>query len=93
MFLGFKFYLATGAVISLTPPLRNSWRSIFWTQLRSPGRTDQTDHQGRTGAMRGFNTEDRMIHNQITIDGQAIYDAVKKVERRVGASMLTRSAA
>lgn len=87
-------YLATGAVIPPNAP----FAAILGDQssgrnLEAPEGLIRQIIREELGAMRGFNTEDRMIHNQITIDGQVIYDAVKKVERRVGASMLTRSAA
>ena len=87
-------YLATGAVIPPNAP----FAAILGDQssgrnLEAPEGLIRQIIREELGSMRGFNTEDRMIHNQITIDGQVIYDAVKKVERRVGASMLTRSAA
>lgn len=87
-------YLATGAVIPPNAP----FAAILGDQssgrnLEAPEGLIRQIIREELGAMRVSNTEDRMIHNQITIDGQVIYDAVKKVERRVGASMLTRSAA
>ena len=44
-------------------------------------------------ARRGLNTgtDNGLIHNVIKLDGQVLYDAFKKIDKRVGRSMIAGS--
>lgn len=87
-------YLATGAVIPPNAPFaailgdQTSGRNI-----EAPEGLIRKIIREELGAMRGLNTEDRMVHAQFNIDGRVIFEAVEKEQKRLGTSMLIRSAA
>lgn len=87
-------YLATGAVIPPNAPfaaILGDQRS--GTNVEAPLSTIEQAVENVLGRMNPLNTEDRMIHNQIKIDGQVIYDAYKRIDKRKGKSMLSGSVA
>lgn len=86
-------YLATGAVIPPNAPfaaILGDQRS--GTNIEAPEALIRQIIRDELSGMRPHNTEDRMIHNQITLSGRVIYDEIKRIERQLGTSMLARSA-
>jgi len=86
-------YLATGAVIPPNAPfaaILGDQRS--GTNVEAPLSTIEQAVENVLARRGAFNTEDRMIHNEIKIEGQVLYDAYKRIDKRIGKSMLSRSA-
>lgn len=87
-------YLATGAVIPPNAPfaaILGDQRS--GTNVEAPLSTIERAVENVLARRGAFNTEDRMIHNEIKIEGQVLYDAYKRIEKRIGKSLLSGSMA
>ena len=85
--------LATGAVIPANAPfaaILGDQRS--GTNIEAPLKTIE-QAVDNVLARRGINTgaDSGTIHNVIKLDGQVLYDAFKKIDKRVGRSMLAGS--
>ena len=83
-------YLATGAVIPANAPFAavlGDHKSQ--TEILAP--EDMIRRIVREESGRSNNTESGLIHNVIKLDGQVLYDAFKKIDKRVGSSMLAGS--
>ena len=85
--------LATGAVIPPNAPFAavlGDQRS--GTNIEAPLKTIE-QAVDNVLARRGLNTgaDNGLIHNVIKLDGQVLYEAVKKIDRRVGTSLISGS--
>ena len=85
--------LATGAVIPANAPfaaILGDQRS--GTNIEAPLKTIENAVENVL-ARRGLNTgaDNGLIHNVIKLDGQVLYEAVKKIDRRVGTSLISGS--
>lgn len=85
--------LATGAVIPANAPfaaILGDQRS--GTNIEAPLKTIE-QAVDNVLARRGINTgaDSGLIHNVIKLDGQVLYDAFKKIDKRVGASLVAGS--
>ena len=85
--------LATGAVIPANAPfaaILGDQRS--GTNIEAPLKTIE-QAVDNVLARRGLNTgtDNGLIHNVIKLDGQVLYDAFKKIDKRVGRSMIAGS--
>lgn len=86
-------YLATGAVIPANAPfaaILGDQKS--GTNIEAPLKTIE-QAVDNVLARRGMNTsaDSGLIHNVIKLDGQVLYDAYKKIDKRVGTSMIAGS--
>lgn len=86
-------YLATGAVIPANAPfaaILGDQKS--GTNVEAPLKTIE-QAVDNVLARRGINTgtDNGLIHNVIKLDGQVLYEAVKKIDRRVGTSLISGS--
>lgn len=86
-------YLATGAVIPANAPFAavlGDQRS--GTNIEAPLKTIE-QAVDNVLARRGLNTgtDNGLIHNVIKLDGQVLYEAVKKIDKRVGTSLISGS--
>jgi len=83
-------YLATGAVIPPNAPFQAMLGDHkSQTEILAP--EDMIRRIVREESGRSNNTEGGLIHNVIKLDGQVLYDAFKKIDKRVGSSMLAGS--
>lgn len=85
--------LATGAVIPANAPfaaILGDQKS--GTNIEAPLKTIE-QAVDNVLARRGMNTgaDSGLIHNVIKLDGQVLYEAVKKIDRRVGTSLIAGS--
>lgn len=85
--------LATGAVIPANAPfaaILGDQKS--GTNIEAPLKTIENAVENVL-ARRGLNTgaDNGLIHNVIKLDGQVLYEAVKKIDRRVGTSLISGS--
>lgn len=81
--------LATGAVIPANAPFAAILGDQkHGTNIEAPESLIRKIVREETGRTR--NTEGT-IHNVIKLDGQVLYDAFKKIDRRVGTSLITGS--
>lgn len=86
-------YLATGAVIPPNAPfaaILGDQRS--GTNIEAPLKTIEQAVENVL-ARRGINTavDSGLIHNVIKLDGQVLYDAFKKMDKRIGKSLIAGS--